>query len=194
MLVAIEGGDKCGKSTIAQMFKKQYGCESIKFPNRESLTGRVLDGFLSGSWKIDLELVHELFSANRHECINFLKECSDSDDIFFLDRYFYSGAAYSICSGLEIEWCLSFDSDLPKPALVLWLNPPLNLVSARLAVCTDIELYESVGFQKMLDTAFRNVFAYTGARVCEITCDGPVDEVFAECLFQLQSRFDLTTE
>ena len=194
MLVAIEGGDKCGKSTLAYNFNKKYNCEIIKFPNRESLTGRVLDCFLKGGCDLDKKTVHELFAANRMEMLGYLNECSKSDEVYFLDRYVYSGAAYSICHGLEMEWCIEADKSLPEADLVIWLNPALDIVEERIKVCTDAEIYESVGFQKMLDTAFRSVFSYVGARVVEITMPGTADDVFNECIFQLQQRFDLTTE
>jgi dTMP kinase len=39
-----------------------------------------------------------------------------------MDRYTYSGVAFSGAKGLDLEWCLNCDKGLPAPDAVIYLN------------------------------------------------------------------------
>lgn len=39
-----------------------------------------------------------------------------------LDRYVYSGVAYSAAKGLDFNWCLNCDIGLPKPDLIFYIE------------------------------------------------------------------------
>ena len=43
-------------------------CLLIRFPNRESITGKQINEYLLGKQKMADEAIHLLFSANRWEC------------------------------------------------------------------------------------------------------------------------------
>lgn len=38
-----------------------------------------------------------------------------------LDRYAYSGAAFSAAKGFDLEWCKNCDRGLPKPDIVFYM-------------------------------------------------------------------------
>ncbi len=38
-----------------------------------------------------------------------------------LDRYAYSGVAFTSAKGLDLEWCKNSDKGLPKPDIVFFL-------------------------------------------------------------------------
>ena len=42
-----------------------------------------------------------------------------------VDRYAFSGVAFTAAKGLDLEWCKNPDRGLPKPDLVLQLEPHL---------------------------------------------------------------------
>jgi thymidylate kinase len=39
-----------------------------------------------------------------------------------LDRYVFSGVAYSAAKGLDLDWCLACDRGLPKPDLLFFIQ------------------------------------------------------------------------
>ena len=63
-----------------------------------------------------------------------------------LDRYCYSGVAYSSAKGLSLDWCKNSDIGLPKPDIVFYLNISEQDGSRR----KDFgdEIYEKVEFQE----------------------------------------------
>ena len=49
ILIALEGIDRSGKSTQVNLIKKNLkNTELIRFPNRESATGKMIDLYLNG--------------------------------------------------------------------------------------------------------------------------------------------------
>jgi dTMP kinase len=74
-LIVFEGGDRCGKTT--QVEKTQSILKNmhislvvIKFPQRSSKTGMIIDQYLKNGVEITDQVVHLLFSANRFRLIN----------------------------------------------------------------------------------------------------------------------------
>jgi len=63
-----------------------------------------------------------MFSANRWELRDrILGEINKGVNVI-LDRYAFSGVAYSAAKGLSLEWCKGSDRGLPKPDIVFFLS------------------------------------------------------------------------
>ena len=75
---------------------------SINFPNRKSSTGRMIDDFLKNKINLPKEVIHLLFSANRWEVNQEIKNCLSAGRDVICDRYWYSGVAYSYAQGLDL--------------------------------------------------------------------------------------------
>ena len=71
-----------------------------------------------------------------------------------LDRYAYSGVAYTRAQGLDIQWCESSDVGLPTPDLVIFLS--LTDPSTREAF--GIERYEVPALQAKVLQVFNERF------------------------------------
>ena len=73
LLIALEGGDRCGKSTqctlVMDYLKTVLNQPTfvIKFPDRTSAIGRVINEYLQCGNELSNQAVHLLFSANRWE-------------------------------------------------------------------------------------------------------------------------------
>ena len=72
LFIAIEGLDRCGKSTQINLLKKYFEeneekCSVQIFPERSTYLGSFIDEFLRGNKKVSDEVIHLLFSANRWE-------------------------------------------------------------------------------------------------------------------------------
>lgn len=72
--IVIEGLDRSGKSTQAAILQSrlQRGEQSaravlIKFPDRTTAIGKMIDAYLRSQSELDDHAIHLLFSANRWE-------------------------------------------------------------------------------------------------------------------------------
>lgn len=69
-----------------------------------------------------------------------------------LDRYSFSGVAYSAAKGLSLEWCKAPDSGLLKPDIVVFIDVPAEGSAARDGF--GQERYEKHDFQIKVRTCF----------------------------------------
>ncbi len=123
VFILLEGPDKCGKTTQCVMLAKHLREKSIPvcemhFPIRDSPTGAVVNQFLKSEIELDYHSSHLLFSANRWDEATKIVELLKSGINIIMDRYAYSGSAYSHAAGVNLKWCKGPDAGLPAPDLV----------------------------------------------------------------------------
>ncbi|KAG6454745.1 hypothetical protein O3G_MSEX008849 [Manduca sexta] len=92
------------------------------------------------------EAVHLLFSANRWEKAGNIIKTLEAGTTIILDRYCYSGVAFSAAKGLDLKWCKSPDVGLPKPDKVFFLTMPFEAIIERKGF--GQERYEILDFQR----------------------------------------------
>ena len=162
--IVFEGIDRCGKSSQCKKLLSYLSNKNIKnkfyrFPNRESLTGKIINDYLTNKIKVlDDRCIHLLFAANRHESkVDIINDLNNGINII-CDRYSYSGIAYSSSKeikddeNMSLNWCKTSESGLPKPDLVLFLN--LSVEEAQKRGNYGDERYEKLEFQKKVKNAF----------------------------------------
>ena len=98
----------------------------MKFPDRDTLVGKMIDAYLTNvnrdkEQPCD-EVIHLLFSTNRWELKKQILSDLEKGINVILDRYVYSGVAYSSAKGLNLDWCKNCDIALPKPDIVFFLK------------------------------------------------------------------------
>ncbi|KAF8537059.1 thymidylate kinase-domain-containing protein [Trichophaea hybrida] len=133
-LIVIEGLDRAGKSTqCAQLQQRIPNSRIIKFPDRSTPTGQVINSYLTSTTSHPLEdhAIHLLFSANRWEALPQLLTSLASGETLILDRYIYSGIAFSVAKGLDYSYCRAPDVGLPKPDAVIFLDLPTKIAEGR---------------------------------------------------------------
>lgn len=151
-LIVIEGCDRTGKTTQAKKLVEYLNGSDrkaifMRFPDRTTQIGRLIDGYLSRGVNLEDHVIHLLFSANRWE--NHPKIISNlkAGTSVIIDRYAFSGVAFSAAKGsLGLEWCKGSDAGLPKPDAVLFLDLPVEEATKR----GDYggERYEELTFQQ----------------------------------------------
>jgi dTMP kinase len=72
-----------------------------------------------------------------------------------IDRYAYSGTAYSVAKGLDFNWCVKADIGIPKPDIVFFLEIQPEDAAKRDGY--GEELYENVNFQKLVQNSFNKL-------------------------------------
>jgi dTMP kinase len=67
----LTGIDRCGKSTqvglLADYVKTKTAGEAIRFPDRTSSIGKLINSYLASESNLNDQTIHLLFSANRWE-------------------------------------------------------------------------------------------------------------------------------
>lgn len=67
--IVFEGIDRCGKSTQVDLLGKALNAKNIRFPDRTSAIGVMINSYLVSATNMNDQAIHLLFSANRWEAV-----------------------------------------------------------------------------------------------------------------------------
>ncbi|KAF9434910.1 hypothetical protein BGZ76_007214 [Entomortierella beljakovae] len=134
--ILLEGCDRAGKSTqcsmlVAALKEKGHNVELCKFPDRTTAIGKMIHAYLTNAEELDDKAIHLLFSANRWEAMHSVKRKLLSGTHLVVDRYAYSGVAFSTAKGLNLTWCKNPDRGLIRPDLTFFLDLPTSEAERR---------------------------------------------------------------
>ncbi|OJJ48511.1 hypothetical protein ASPZODRAFT_62606 [Penicilliopsis zonata CBS 506.65] len=129
-LVVVEGLDRAGKSSQCELLRKSLEesgmpVKYIRFPDRTTAIGKMIDEYLRGQSQLDDHAIHLLFASNRWEVARSIEQDIARGYNVIVDRYSYSGAVYSAAKGnpnLSLEWAWLPEIGLPRPDLCLFLQ------------------------------------------------------------------------
>lgn len=159
--IVFEGLDRSGKSTQSKLLvdylkKENINVKSLNLPNRETPIGNIITKYLKmEKHNMSNETIHLLFSANRWEQINEIKNLLFKGVWIVCDRYAYSGVAYSVGAlNLTKTWCMNPDQGLIKPDIVFYMDLPPNCAQNRSEY--GEEIYEKIEIQKKIYEAYRH--------------------------------------
>lgn len=162
-LIVIEGLDRSGKSTQAALLLHALtahpsipAAKLIKFPDRTTPIGKMIDSYLQNTSDLDDHAIHLLFSANRWELRSQLVDLISAGTWVILDRYVYSGIGFSMIKGISETWCRAPDIGLPEPDLVVFLDVSEQIAKERGGF--GEERYEKAELQKQVRVAFMKLF------------------------------------
>lgn len=168
-LIVLEGVDRVGKSTQCSLLVdalKARGtpAELVRFPDRSTPIGHMINDYLQApptdsdsDESANDRLIHLLFSANRWEKVGFLRHQLAAGTTLVVDRYAFSGAAYSAAKrSLSLSWCCQSDVGLPRPDLVLFLSLPTDVTQQRAGF--GGERYERSDFQQRVRDNYQRLF------------------------------------
>mmetsp|Transcript_22954 Transcript_22954/g.39366 ORF Transcript_22954/g.39366 Transcript_22954/m.39366 type:complete len:207 (+) Transcript_22954:217-837(+) len=156
-LIVFEGIDRCGKSTQSKLLVdrlKQDGVNAnlLRFPDRTTQIGQMINKYLTNASTVDDRSIHLLFSANRWELADSIQQRLAEGETLVVDRYAYSGVAFSVAKGLDIAWCKSPDEGLPAADTVLYLTLDPHQAAERGQY--GEERYERLDFQVRVAAAY----------------------------------------
>jgi dTMP kinase len=124
-----------------------------KFPDRVTHTGELIHQYLQNEIELEPHVIHLLYSANRWEKKDMIIENINNGMTVICDRYIYSGIAYSVANGLDINWCKLSDIGLPIPDIVIWLDLDIEISMERSNFGNEI--YERKEFQEKVLNAYK---------------------------------------
>lgn len=164
-LILIEGLDRSGKSTQASILTaKLANGKLIKFPDRTTNIGKIINQYLTDeTFELSDQSAHLLFSSNRWELAQCIVDDLHKGINIVMDRYIYSGIAYSLAKSYttkcpqmgDVDWLYSPDKGLPKPDVTFFLTLDLEQLSSRKG--WGDERYEKQEFQKTVKQCFLKV-------------------------------------
>ncbi|KAJ5563002.1 hypothetical protein N7535_002552 [Penicillium sp. DV-2018c] len=163
-LIVVEGLDRAGKSSQCEMLrdslsKRGNKVKYIRFPDRTTPIGKLIDSYLRGSSHQDDHSIHLLFSANRWEVAKSIEEDIASGITVIVDRYSYSGVVYSAAKAnptLTLEWAWQPEIGLPRPDICLFLSISPEEAAKRGGF--GAERYENETMQSRVRELFRTIF------------------------------------
>jgi len=137
MLIAIEGIDGSGKTTIAKYLRnvlKEMGYKVVLFKEpTDSVYGKKIKQFLNN--RLDAEEELELFILDRkYDVEKNILPALEKNYIVIMDRYYYSTIAYQGARGIDVDKIKAMNEKIaPKPDLVLILdvNPEVGIKRIR---------------------------------------------------------------
>lgn len=99
-LIVLEGCDRSGKTTqcrklVESLKNKQILAETMSFPDRTTVTGKLITEYLINKTDLSDKTIHLLFSANRWELAKKMERMLHDGITLIIDRYAYSGVAFS---------------------------------------------------------------------------------------------------
>ena len=133
----IEGIDRSGKTTqkdkvVAALSEIGFSVEGCSFPTRTSEIGKLLEKYLQGEVELCSEAAHLIFSADRWQMQETIREKLEAGVTIICDRYVDSGLAYSEANGLDFDWCYESQKGLICPDLTIYLDiDPLFATATR---------------------------------------------------------------
>ena len=133
-IIVIEGIDKAGKTTQANLLlKKLKGKKYVKFdfPDYSTPVGIEIKQFLDGKRDYSDEVKMMLLSANRWEKKSEIESIIGKGTTIIMNRYYQSNLAYGISKGLKLKWLLALDEGLPKADLVVVIDIKTNTLVRR---------------------------------------------------------------
>ncbi|KAF3617373.1 putative BTB/POZ domain-containing protein-like [Capsicum annuum] len=150
-LIVLEGLDRCGKTSQSgrlykYLLEQGHSVESWRFPDRNTGVGQMISSYLTNESQLEDHAIHLLFSANRWEKRSLMEEKLKTGTTLIVDRYSYSGVAFSSAKGLDIGWCKAPEIGLLAPDLVVYLDISPEKAAERGGY--GDERYEQLEFQK----------------------------------------------
>lgn len=156
MIIAIEGLDGCGKTTLAKLLAARLAGAYLKFPNRETTSGRCIDLQLRHRTVMWPESFQALQVVNRIEQLPTLVRSKGSPVCHCVcDRYTASAVVYGMQDGLSEADLATWNQSLPKPDLNILLSVDPVCIDRDRLKGRDREVYENRGVQGLEDQARR---------------------------------------
>lgn len=157
-LIVLEGLDRSGKTSqstrlLSYIEGLGYPAELWRFPDRNTNVGQMISSYLSNQTQLDDQTIHLLYSANRWEKRSLMEDKLKSGTTLVIDRYSYSGVAFSSAKGLDFEWCKAPEKGLLAPDVVLYLDIPPEKAAERGGY--GGERYERLDFQKKVEEKYQ---------------------------------------
>ena len=182
MLIAVEGIDGSGKTTIVrhlveELRKRGYDVVAFKEPT-DSEYGKMIRQILKDR-KVSPEEELKLFIKDREFNVrnNILPALKDGK-VVIMDRYYYSTMAYQGALGLDVERIKMLNKQFPKPDLVIILDVSPETALKRIKAKRKPDRFEDVEYLRRV----REIFLSLKNNVVVVDAERDIEEVKRDVL------------
>ncbi|MEM1644352.1 MAG: dTMP kinase [Ignisphaera sp.] len=186
ILVAIEGIDGSGKTTVAIKlvkklkelgYKVEYTYEPFSSPFSEALKKYIEE---AGEAEAEIETLAMALDRLFH-VKKVIEPLLKNGYIVITDRYIHSSIAYQGAKGIDIEWIKTVNRYAIEPDLVIYLRVPLEIALERIKKKEPRwKYFEDVSRLKKVQEIYE-LLASQGALIA-IDATQSVDEIVEQCL------------
>ncbi|WP_315828397.1 MULTISPECIES: dTMP kinase [unclassified Bradyrhizobium] len=187
-IIALEGLDGAGKTTLFERLKRSKGLPKCVFTGElQSEIGYLLK--TKREWLADPLIKLHAFAADRAVTYSLLSKSSASGSIVVWDRYLYSALAYREAelrlgrSSLGLAEATQVNRTFPQAALIIYLEVPIECAIARKG--GDPALLEQVDqcYKELLDSMgvpYRKVNGTGSPEAVAADVEGAINDAIAD--------------
>lgn len=185
MLIAVEGIDKAGKSTLVDELAKRFVLDgeevvTIHFPAYDTISGQIITQMLEGTHILRAKNypyeLQALMTINRYEQQRRIEYALMEGKIVICDRYIHSGMVYGLVDGCDRRWLEEIHHSCIKPDVVIYVDISIEEYKRRCKEYDKLDLYESdIEFIERIKKAYQEI-KETGYWY-EINGEQPVNEL-----------------
>ena len=168
--IVIEGPDSAGKTFHSEgislwLTKQGFAVQGLTFPNNQTPLGRFLKRALREQIPLSTWTHHVLFSLHRWEFASWIVDMLSRNYAVIIERYAWSGTAYSWASDPSADPCqyMILDAGLPQPDLVICIETSFSDILSRGGIAPS--LFVDIDFQQKLRTCYADPRIWKGINV-----------------------------
>jgi len=182
-IVAIEGVDGCGKSTVIDQLREHFhDAMFAHFPTRSTAPGRLIHDYLTGNDVVQGEDLLELFLLDMYSFLSLY--VYPVGGVWIFDRYIHSTLVYQpVLSGLGRDRIRDLASSLGVcfPDIAIYLRVDISTALERLSSRTNINRLDKD--PRVLESVISGYDELSRAGYL-VTVDAtqPVDKVVSACV------------
>uniref|UniRef100_A0A915Q5R9 Thymidylate kinase n=1 Tax=Setaria digitata TaxID=48799 RepID=A0A915Q5R9_9BILA len=182
-LIVFEGCDRAGKSLQSRKLVERIkatgrAADLISFPDRASDLGKFIDRYLRKDVEMEPKEAHLVFAANRQALMPIMREKLFKGTNLVVDRYAYSGIAYTLAKGAEnltMEWAKLADTGELKPDCVIYFK--LSFEEAQKRSGFGDERFDSGSFQRKVNDIMEKLAVEDTATWKIVDASLPIEEI-----------------
>lgn len=218
MFIVIEGVDGCGKGTQVDLLSRAIGAVPVKYPDRATPLGRLVNRWLHGEIGLGLATpqappppyapgtpwwtpaaeedealaLQGLLLANKIEVQGRLQSLLRSGARIVADRYSPSAVAYGSADGLSTQWLTRSHEGLLPADLNVLLDVRADVALQRIAGRVNDDSYGGVKERiERAGEAYRVMALDDPAHWLVFNGTRPADEIAANILVAVKARFGI---
>jgi dTMP kinase len=188
-LVAIEGIDKAGKTTLAGALETELRHRGLRVArHREPSDGLLGTTFrrLSAISAVSPLAMALMSAADRADQQAQLLELCEGHDLVIADRYYVSGLAYHAADGVDGGYYQYLNAAMIRPALYLFLQVAPTVAARRYQDGEHPDRWERTAVARALPASYEQALARVTvddhAHIIRLDANQPAAAVFADAL------------
>ena len=204
LFIVLEGIDKAGKSTQAELLKtylvNQGNSAIISSEPTDGIIGKLIREAMQSQLiaikneaRFDEQMAY-LFAADRHyhlynDVDGVYKLIQQDNSHVIATRYYFSSLAYNCNNQEEFDFVYGLNKRFPNPDLVIYLDIPLEIALFRLKNAAYKEVYETQEKLKQVQENYHKIFQNYKGNLLKLDGTKAKDSIHQKVVDFLKNNF-----